>query len=463
MFEGIIEWAKGVWNRMFGTQTIKQALGVEPAMTSPMVTALNLWSRMYVNEPPWKSSDIESLNLAAAIASEISRTATIEMGVKIEGSARADFIAAQFEKVMGKMRDLIEYGSAKGGLMFKPYVSGKEIDFDFVQADQFFPINFDANGNITACVFVDQRTAGSKYYTRLEHHEMDGSSCVIRNKAYRSNSADSIGQQVALSSVDDWADLQEEATIENVDRPLFAYFRYPLANNIDPTSPLGVSCYARATDLIRTADEIWSNLKWEFESGKRALYVDEQAFGRDENGLPLLPNKRLYRAIKGASVDKEFFEAWSPEFREKAIRNGLDAVLKKIEFTCGLAYGTISDPQNMDKTATEIKSSKQRTYSTITDTQKAIQTALEQLFYAIDTWATLAKLAPKGAYTATYEFDDGVIVDKDTQFQQDNRLVQQGIMGKVEFRMRNFGEDEATAKRMIAAAQNDQQEAQELF
>lgn len=91
------------------------------------------------------------------------------------------------------------------------------------------------------------------------------------------------------------------------------------------------------------------------------------------------------------------------------------------------------------------------------DTQKALQAALEQLLWAMDTWATLGNLAPRGTYQIVFDFDDSVIVDKDMQFQQDLRLVGQGIMGKVEFRMRNFGEDEATAKAKIAEIQNEQQ------
>jgi len=62
-----------------------------------------------------------------------------------------------------------------------------------------------------------------------------------------------------------------------------------------------------------------------------------------------------------------------------------------------------------------------------------------------------------------YSFDDSVIVDKDTQFQQDMRLVSVGIMGKVEFRMRNFGEDEETAKARLAAATAEEPQEPDFF
>ena len=114
-----------------------------------------------------------------------------------------------------------------------------------------------------------------------------------------------------------------------------------------------------------------------------------------------------------------------------------------------MAYGTISDPNAVEKTATEIASSKQRSYATIVDAQKALQGALTQLLWAMDVWATIGRLAPRGAYQTAFTFDDSVVVDTDARFQQDMRLVQAGLMSKVEFRIRNFKESEAVAKQKI--------------
>jgi A118 family predicted phage portal protein len=434
---------------MLGQQSVKQALSVDIAISAPMADALQTWSNMYANQAGWLSTDVKSLNLPAAIAGEIARAVTIEMSVEISGSGRADYLNNQFEKILDALRQQVEYGCAKGGLMIKPYASGENIMVDYVQADCFFPVAFDANGNITACVFSDQRQVGNNYYTRLEYHQMTPEGCVIRNQAYRSQTKDTLGQQVPLTEMDAWKDLEPEATITGIDKPLYAYFKYPQANNIDPTSPLGVSCFARAIDLIEQADKLWSNFLWEFDSAQRALYVDVLAFGKDKNGKPVLPNKRLYRALESGSAEGELFEAWSPDIRDVSFMNGLDAILRKIEFTVGLAYGTLSNPQTEDKTATEIKVSRQRSYATVADTQKALEVALEQLLWAMDTWATIDGLTPAGTYEAVYDWDDSVIVDKDAQFIQDLRLVTSRIMSDVEFRMRNMGESEEQAKKML--------------
>ena len=66
----------------------------------------------------------------------------------------------------------------------------------------------------------------------------------------------------------------------------------------------------------------------------------------------------------------------------------------------------------------------------------------------MDVWATISKVPAKGKIIPAYKFDDSIIIDKDAQFQQDLRLLDR-VMSKVEFRMRNFGEDEETAQEKI--------------
>lgn len=442
---------------MLNTTNLKQALKVDVAITPLMAEALQKWSLMYVNQATWLSNDVKSLNLPAAIASELARSVTIEMDVQVTGSLRADFLASQLVPVLNNIRTYTEYGSAKGGLMFKPYIRDGQIVVDYVQADMFYPVSFDSNGNMTAVVFADQKTVGQVFYTRLEFHAMMAEGYRITNTAFRSNTRDVLGTQVPLGTIDAWADIEPEAWILNINKPLFAYFKLPFANNIDPTSPLGVSIYSRAVDLIEQADRQWSDFLWEFESGKRALYTDPLAFGKGKDNKPILPDKRLYRLLDlNSKIDgKGFFEDWTPTLREVNLLNGLDAILKKIEFNCGLAYGTLSNPETVALTATEIKAGKQRSFATITDTQKALQDALENLLYAMDVWATLGNLAPRGTYETSYQFDDSIVTDYNTQFTQDQQTVTTNAMPKYVFLMRNYGLDEATARKWIEEAKSE--------
>lgn len=78
-----------------------------------------------------------------------------------------------------------------------------------------------------------------------------------------------------LESVPAWADLEERSEIENLEGPLFAYFKPPRANQEEPSSPLGVSVYAgAAVDLIRQADRQWEKLLWTFDAAEPKILSD---------------------------------------------------------------------------------------------------------------------------------------------------------------------------------------------
>ncbi len=440
MFEGIKSFLRRVRSVVFDKGTVKNAIREDIAVSDKMAQAIRLWADMYINGG--------NLNLPAAISGEMARLVSIELKSAITGSKRADFLNKKYTDVVEDIRTPLEYGCAKGGLVFKPYVSGNELAVDFIHSDSFFPLHFDNSGKITAAVFVERIVKGTTYYTRLERHELKDKAYTISNKAYQSQNESTLGNETPLSSVDNWANLAEEMTIGNVNQPLFGYFKPAIANTVDERSPLGVSVYSNAVGLIDEANKQFERYLWEFESGERALIANVLAFRRDKDGRPQLPNKKLYRTLEVDDVD--FFKEWTPTLRGQELADGLSRIFRQIEFNCGLAYGTLSDVQNSDKTAEEIKASKQRSYATVCDNQKALKVALEDLVYAMDVWCSLYNLAPMGQYEVSFEFDDSIVADRKAEFAEKQALVSAGIMTKWEFRMWYFGEDEATAKKNIS-------------
>lgn len=434
---------------MINKNSIDAKLQTDLPVSTEMSNAISLWSELYSGHAPWLSHTVKSLNLPATIAAEVARMTTIELKSEVTGSKRADFLNEQYRQVLEKIRNLTEFACAKGGLVLKPYIDGKGISVDAIQADCFFPAKFDQFGNISGAVFLEQYQPDSKrIFTRLEYHELVKDGYVIKNRAYVSYSKNDIGKEVPLASVEQWARLEPEVLIRGVEKPLFSYFKMPQANNIDTHSPLGVSVYSRAVGLIREADRQYSRLLWEFESGERALYLSDTAFQRDEDGNPRLPDRRAYRVL--AVDDPDFFHDWTPTLREQNILNGLNALLIKIEDVCGLARGTFSDPQNEAKTATELKILRQRSFATVADTQKALQNALSGLIYAMDVWTSIGKLAPEGNFEISFEFDDSIVSDRADEFAEKQLLVEKGIMQPWELRMWYFGESEKAAKDALA-------------
>lgn len=452
MFQSILNWIKKVITSMFPRNTIKNAVGTELAVSDKMSKAITLWGELYQNEASWLSDDVKSLNLATAISSELARLATLEFDSKIIGSPRANFLEEQYKLVRKDLRVYTEYGCAGGGLIFKPYISGDKIAVDYVRSDSFFPISFGSNGKITACIFVDRKRHGGKYYTRLENHFLEESGVRIKNKAFSSLQKTELGSPCPLSVVPEWGRLEEEAVVTGTKQMLFGYFKYPAANQIDEASPLGVSAFSRAVGLIEEADKQYSRILWEFEGSELAVYADITALERKPDSTYALP-KMKKRLLKGIEIEN-LYEVFSPAIRDEALFHGLDELLKKIEFVCGMSYGIISNPQEISKTATEIKSSKQRMFQTVSDIQSALETALNDLIYAMNVWASVGRLAPEGEYEVTYDWDDSIVKDKEEERALWLQEIREGIRQKYEYRMKFLKEDEATARANVEASSN---------
>lgn len=436
---------------------------IDVCMTSEMARKIELWTAMYENRAPWVNrKDVKSAQLPAAIASEIARLVTLEMKSEITGSAAAEYLNQQYqEKALSGLRRYVEYGCAKGGLILKPYVTKNGLTVQFVQADCFFPLSFDDSGRIQQCAFTEQFRKGKKIYTRLEVHEQQGEHIRITNRVFVATNDYSLGSEIAVNSVDRWSELQPQVVFAGADRLLFGYFRVPLANAEDSDSPLGVSVYSRAApELIEEADRRYSNICWEYEGTQLAVHVATSLlkYNRDLDKFEYPGGKnRLYRNVEynSGATDKPFMETFSPEIRDTALFNGFNNQLKLIEFACCLAYGTLSDPQNVDKTATEIKTSKQRSYTFVSDTQLALQKALEDLVYAMNFWAALYGLIPVGAdYEVSFDWDDSIVVDAEAERQTDRADVAMGVMSLAEYRSKWYGETREEAEKNLPEPAN---------
>jgi len=405
---------------------------------------------------------------------------------------RAEYLERQYAKLRKQLRKQIEYGIAKGGLVIKPYIVTNalpdendnsytvksdikpttEIDFEFVQADSFYPLAFTPAGKITEAAFIQTKQDKAVTYHRLEYHKWDNNVVTVVNKAYRSTSntgelsLSNLGKEISLQEVPEWKDFQPITTIKDVTKPLFAYFRMPDANIIDTKSPLGVSGFARAIKLIKNADYIYSTLLWEYEGGALAIDIDRDALkvddanGNDHTRLTML-QERLYRKIDlGSSSDT--YQPFAPPLRDTNYINGLNTVLMRIEDTCGISRGTLSDAADVARTATELRILKQRSYQTNQDIQKAIEEALRDTIYIMNVYADLYNITPKGDYDVSFEWDDSIMVDADEELEKRILLMQNGLASKVENRMWYFGETERQAREALAQIDSEQQQNQQM-
>ena len=215
-----------------------------------------------------------------------------------------------------------------------------------------------------------------------------------------------------------------------------------------------MSVCSKGINHIAEADTRYSQINWEYGSKETAVHIAESLlkYRPDSDSFEYPGGKdRLYRSVEysmGVS-DKPLLDVFSPEIRDSSFYNGWNHLMRLIEFDCNLAYGTLSDPNNTDKTAEEVRASKQRSYSFVASCQIALQRALEDLVDAMSFWCDIYNLCPSGACRLSASWDDSIVVDSEKARESDRQDVAMGVMQTWEYRMKWYGEDEETAKRMV--------------
>ena len=445
MFDRIRNFVEGVIKRMFPAKDIEQALQVKSCLSEAMIERIGLWLSMYQGKAPWCDDYVRSLRKEQGICREFSNICLTEM----ESSVSNERLDVLYKESIRNLNENLQSGLALGSFIIKPLGTDK---VEYITADRFVPIEFDARGRLVDVAFIQTKKLGEDYYYRFERHQFDQNTLIITNRAFHSTSAGSIGREIKLTEIEEWGTLPETISYQGIERPDFGYYRNPIKNEIDG-SQCGVSIFDSAIDQLKNADIQSARLDWEFESGERAVHVDVAALqmvpSRKRNGetafvLPKL-NKRLYRGLNLSAGNEELYKEWSPEFREESIIKGLNTYLRQVEFNVSLSYGDLSDVSDVDKTATEAKIAKKRKYNVVNAIQENLKDCLEDLVYALAFYNALTR----SGYEFTCSFKDSVLVDEETERQQDREDVAMGAMPLWQYRMKWYGEEEDVAKTMV--------------
>ncbi len=421
---------------------ISKALGVQIIESSEMNDRIAVWRDVYSNKSSWVTERVEGLELASSVSTEFSRLVLTEFKAELNNST----VDKQFKRFLNGLSKHTEMACALGGVIFKPYVCEGRILTDVSSQDEFLPIAY-TDDVLTSVICPDYLFLGDVKFTRLEYHNYNQSARThtIENHCFKSESRYSLGEKCNLSSVSAWSNLAEKTVFYDVDMPLFSYFKMPFANNVDSYSPLGVSVYCKAINLFKQADIHWERNLWEYESSERAINAAEDLF-RHKDNKPILPSgrERMFMTYDiQADGTKPFIETFSPQIRDEAMESGLNRIFQRIEFNCGLGYGTLSNLSTIEKTAEEIKTSKQRSYANINAIQRELQNALESLAYAYGYYS-------KTNVELTCTFGDSVLEDTEKEFQRRLQMVTSGLLSKEKFNAWYFGCSEDEAKEYIS-------------
>lgn len=450
---------------------IEEWFNADILLSSEMEHYIDKFNRITSGHPDWEDveDDIESINFAGYIDDVTAGLVTLDAKIKMPDTPRGKLLQESADYVLQVLNDKVSEALGNAGLMFKP--NGKNVDY--VEPGSFAPTDVDSNGNILGCVFQDQKKVGDYYYTRLEWHRFEDVGDVriyrITNYAYKSTGVMGIGKPCKLSEVPDWSGLEEDIALQNVKKPLFSYFKNPAPNRLDRTSPLGVPIWHNCIKELKDLDVAWGRKSGEVQDSKHITFLPESAIRFADMHNVKFP--RFLKGFQSGSVeDNEIREHVSTMLTEQRIKD-INSILAMISMKCGFSQGFfVLDEKTGMMTATQVEADDQETIRTIKNIRDALQTCLEDLFYALNVFTDRYK--SKAEYPAE---DFGELIDEATfdfgnilyNYAEDKaswyQYVNQGYVPAYKYFAKFEGMAEDEAREMVAEAKSENEPKGGLF
>lgn len=381
----------------------------------------------------------------------------------------------------------LETWIALGSGAIRPYVENDRIKLSWANATEVYPL--EANTTQVDQIAISRRLQkiennNAVYYTLLEFHQWGNWTTdeqgrkyrpyIITNELYRSGDPNTIGEQVPLDYVDEYAGLSPTTTINYLEKPLFAFYRNAGANNKNLVSPLGIGLCDNWFKTVDDINMVHDGFEWEVKTGYRRVSIPRSWVRRQQNmnGHQIPedqqyfwdPNDAVFVPVNSKD-DTSSFKDLSINIRNEQYEGAMDFFLRELENDLRLSPGTFTVTPSGVQTATEVVTNNSKTYQTRSSYLTMLEKTIDQLVYAIAELLQTGKLWSDGKarwngdidqLVITPDFNDGVFVDQEAQRSADLQAVQASVMPKIQFIMRNYNLSEEEARKWLQQIQDEQ-------
>ncbi|WP_298061748.1 phage portal protein [uncultured Rikenella sp.] len=335
-------------------------------------------------------------------------------------------------------------------------VSEAKTRVDIVDFDWIFPLTWN-NKEVTECAFGSvEYIKGQKYVVLSVHKLNDQGNYVIYNHLFRDNN-----QTLTEVEMDDTA--KEFDTMSNV--KWFSIFKPLLTNNLFSNSPFGIPHFANAIDNLKAVDLCFDAIKNEINDGRKRIFARADMFNYDDGKQKLVfdPNDTsIYQLPNGASKD-DLIQSDSDTLRTDSQIGALNTELNLLGNQVGFGENHYHFDGTNLSTATAVISSNSKLFRRKKKLEIGYESSIYDLVNAI-CYAS-SKFGQYNIDTAdmVIQFDDSIIEDKEAESARAKGEVTLGLISKVEYRMRIFGETEEIAKQKIADIQEETLDIQDML
>jgi hypothetical protein len=329
-----------------------------------------------------------------------------------------------------------------------------KLRIDYLTAHNIIPLTI-RHGQIIEAAFASEVLEKGKRFVYLEVHELNEKSYKITNRYFSEDSNVLIEKPLPegiLSEVNTGSDI-----------PLFAVFSPNIVNTFPNTNGLGMSIFAHAIDNLKGVDLAFNNLCRDFKLGGKKVFYSDSLIRVDMEGNKVTPDdtmQQLFSVVGELPLREDgknsLMTEYNPDLRVQANKDGIQAHLDYLSFKVGFGTKHYQFNGGQIVTATQYTGDKQELIQNAAKHYIVIEKTIKQLVRAI-LWAGKEILGQSVNSDAevTVQFEDSYIIDKESERMRDLQEIRDGIMQKWEYRVKWYGEDEATAKKMVAQDPDD--------
>ena len=335
-------------------------------------------------------------------------------------------------------------------------VSEAKTRIDIVDVDDIYPLSWDNTG-ITECAFKSIRFVEGKKYVICSVHKLnEQGNYVIYNHLF----IETNGNLTEMGTPEDTLDGFE--TKSNV--KWFSIFRPLLTNNVCKNNPFGIPYIANAIDCLKSVDIDFDAFKNEVKDSRKRTFVRADMLSYDDGQQKMVfdPNDiSVYVLPKGASKD-DLIQSDTENLRTGGLIEALNTSLNILGNKVGFGENHYHFNGQVLSTATAVVSSNSKMFRRKKKLEIGYESSIYDLIMAVCYASTTFGQYNINSTDMVIQFDDSIIEDKEAESNRAMREVSQGLISKVEYRMKIFGETREIAEEAIRKIKEENPTVEDL-
>jgi A118 family predicted phage portal protein len=387
-----------------------------------------------------------------------------------------------------EMPNFIELTGTFGTGVSVEYIAENEVKMNYLFGDKVVVIDYE-NTTIKAIAVIQSFQKDQRKFNHVMYHTHKDGIYRITHEMYGSKNARGLGSADSLGVLFSEAELKEMRHVKKegeyevieyyieyeTDTPHFQVFKYPISNNYDVRSPMGIALFANSIGTLENIDEKYYSSRMDSINSRKRLFVDEDATKmvkqKDANGnLRMVKyfdqDETQFQPLKGmAGQGQKAIETYAPDYDSAQHDLAIQAELNYLSSKCMLGTNYYDYQNGQVGYVNELN-----TMVSNSDTFRNRNKTLNRLRKVIIAQAKALLFLAKenneygGELDLEYsvQFDDDIMTDDQSMLQQYRTDAMDGLIPEYMYIMRAYKVDETEAKAILEEANENGQDYDDI-